>query len=125
MTSRSTHNKTTPGRATQSDPERPLLTGNIKITGHGASENGEPFVRLELKGKRLLVRVNNLLLSPNVEFARLQNHGALLLDSAARGELTRKIEAARHQPESFNVATRPGWHQGAFVFPDGVVPEGW
>jgi hypothetical protein len=103
----------------------PLLTGNIKISGHGPSESGEPFVRLDVGGKRVLVRVNNLLLSPNVEFARLQNHGARLLDRNARDELTRRIEAARREPASFNVATRPGWHQGAFVFPDAIVPKGW
>jgi hypothetical protein len=103
----------------------PLLTGNIKISGHGATESGEPFVRLDVGGKRVLVRVNNLLLSPNVEFARLQNHGARLLDSAARQELTRRIEVARREPASFNVATTLGWHGEAFVFPDGVVPAGW
>jgi hypothetical protein len=31
------------------------LTGFIQITGHGTSESGEPFVRIEIKGKRLLV----------------------------------------------------------------------
>jgi putative DNA primase/helicase len=105
----------------------PLLTVNIKITGHGASESGEPFVRLEIKGGRVLVRVNNLLGigSRNIEFARLQNHGALLLDSAARQELTRRIEVARREPASFNVATKPGCHGEVFVFPDAIVPAGW
>ena len=100
-------------------------TGNIKISGHGTSESGEPFVRLEIKGKRVLVRVNNLLLKPNVEFARLQTRGARLLDSAARGELRKRIEAALRQPRSFDVVTTLGWHEGAFVFPDGIVPAGW
>ena len=50
------------------------LTKDIIIFGHGTSESGEPFVRLEIKGKRVLVRVNNLLLSPKVEFARLQTN---------------------------------------------------
>jgi hypothetical protein len=108
----------------------PLLTGNIKIAGHGATESGEPFVRLDVAGKRVagervLVRVNNLLLSPNVEFARLQNHGALLLDSAARQELKKRIEAALRQPVSFDVVTTLGWRGEVFVFPDGVVPKGW
>ena len=105
----------------------PLFTGNIIISGHGASESGEPFVRLEIKGRRVLVRVNNLLGigSRNIEFARLQNHGARLLDSAARQELTRRIEVARREPASFNVATKPGWHGEVFVFPDAVVPAGW
>jgi hypothetical protein len=35
----------------------PLLTGNIKISEHGATESGEPFVRLDVGGKRVLVRV--------------------------------------------------------------------
>ena len=48
------------------------LTGYIQIPGHGPSESGEPFVRMEIKGKRILVRVNNLLGDRNVEFARLQ-----------------------------------------------------
>jgi hypothetical protein len=108
MTIKCSHNKTTPRRAPQSAPQRPLLTGNIKICEHGATESGEPFVRLEIEGKRVLVRVNNLLLSPNVEFARLQNHGARLLDSAARGELTRRIETALRQPVSFDVVTTLG-----------------
>jgi hypothetical protein len=109
----------------ESSRKRPLFTGNIIISGHGASESGEPFVRLEIKGKRVLVRVNNLLLSPNVEFARLQNHGARLLDSAARQELTRRIESALRQPAAFTVATTLGWHEGAFIFPDAIVPAGW
>ena len=56
-------------------------TGNIKIRGHGASESGEPFVRLEINKKRVLVRVNNLLLSPNVVFARfLAARGAIAFE---------------------------------------------
>jgi hypothetical protein len=125
MSIKSSRKKTTPGRAPQSDPQPPLFTGNIKISGHAATESGEPFVRLEVGGKRVLVRVNNLLLSPNFEFARLQNHGARLLDSAAQRELTRRIETALRQPAAFTVATTPGWHGEAFVFPDGVVPKRW
>jgi hypothetical protein len=109
----------------KSSRTRPLLTGNIKITGHGASEAGEPFVRLEIKGQRVLVRVNNLLGEKNVEFARLQNRGARLLDPKAQSELIARIEAALRQPVSFTVATTLGWHGEAFVFPDGVVPQGW
>jgi hypothetical protein len=101
------------------------LTGYIQITGHGASESGEPFVRLEIKGKRILVRVNNLLGDPNFEFARLQNHGARLLDRNARKELIARIGIALREPMSFDVATTLGWHGEAFVFPDGVVPAGW
>lgn len=103
----------------------PLLTGNIKICGHGPSESGEPFVRMEVKGKRILVRVNNLLGDRNVEFARLQKIGANLLNSGAQKELIARIEAARRAPKSFSVATTLGWHGLAFVFPDGVVPKGW
>jgi putative DNA primase/helicase len=109
----------------KSSHKSPSLIGNIKISGHGASESGEPFVRLEINKKRVLVRVNNLLLKPNVEFARLQTHGARLLDSEARGELRRSIETAQRQTASFTVATKVGWHEGAFVFPDGIVPKGW
>ncbi len=101
------------------------LTGYIQITGHGPSESGEPFVRMEIKGKRILVRVNNLLGDRNVEFARLQKIGANLLDSGAQKELIARIEAARRAPESFSVATTLGWRGLAFVFPDGVVPKGW
>ncbi len=125
MIIKSSRKKTTPGRAPKSDPQPPLFTGNIKISGHGPTESGEPFVRSEVGGKRVLVRVNNLLLSPNVEFACLQNHGARLLDSAARRELTRRIETALRQPAAFTVATTLGWHGEAFVFPDGVVPKRW
>ena len=109
----------------KSSRKSPLLTGNIKIRGHGATESGEPFVRLEIRGRRILVRVNNLLGNSNVEFARLQNHGARLLDRNAQKELVARIEAARREPESFSVATTLGWHGEAFVFPDGVVPAGW
>jgi hypothetical protein len=103
----------------------PLLTGNIKITGHGASESGEPFVRMEIKGKRVLVRVNNLLGDRNFEFVRLQRIGANLLDPRAQKELIARIETTRRERESFSVATTLGWHGEAFVFPDGVVPKGW
>jgi hypothetical protein len=101
------------------------LSGYVQITGHGSSESGEPFVRLEIKGKRILVRVNNLLGERNVEFARLQNHGARLLDRNAQNRLIERIEKARREPKSFNVATTLGWHGEVFVFPDGVVPQGW
>jgi hypothetical protein len=100
-------------------------TDYIHITGHGSSESGEPFVRMEIKGKSILVRVNNLLGARNVEFARLQKIGANLLDPGAQKELIARIEAARRAPESFSVATTLGWHGKAFVFPDGVVPKGW
>ena len=73
----------------------PLFTGNIKMRGHGASESGEPFVRLEIKGKRVLVRVNNLLGDGNFEFARLQSIGANLLDPRAQKELIARIETTR------------------------------
>jgi hypothetical protein len=96
----------------------------IQITGHGSSESGEPFVGLEIKGRRILVRVNNLLGNRNVEFARLQKIGANLLNPTAQKELIARIERARREPEAFNVATTLGWHGEAFVFPDGVVPKG-
>jgi hypothetical protein len=108
-----------------SSRKRHPLTDYIQITGHGSSESGEPFVRLEIKGKRILVRVNNLLGDRNLEFARLQKIGAKLLDPRAQKELIARIEAARRAPESFSVATTLGWHGKAFVFPDGVVPKGW
>ena len=103
----------------------PAPAKDIKVIGHGASESGEPFVRVETKGKRVLVRVNNLLGNRNVEFARLQNHGARLLDPAAQQELIKRIETALREPASFTVTTKLGWHEGAFVFPDGIVPKGW
>src|ERR1700722_13150905 len=102
-----------------------MPTRDIIVFGHGTSESGEPFVRSEIKGKRVLVRVNNLLGNRNVEFARLQNHGARLLNRAAQEKLINKIEAESRKPASFIVATKLGWHEGAFVFPDGIVPEGW
>ena len=101
------------------------FTGYIKITGHGSSESGEPFVRLEINGRRILVRVNNLLGDRNFEFARLQKIGAKLLDSSAQRRLIARIERARRESETFNVATTLGWHGEVFVFPDGVVPKGW
>jgi hypothetical protein len=101
------------------------LIGYIKITGHGSSESGEPFVRMEVKAKSTLVRVNNLLGDRNFEFARLQRIGANLLDPRAQKELIARIEAARRESESFNVATALGWYGEVFIFPDGVVPAGW
>src|SRR6516164_821234 len=101
------------------------FTGYIKITGHGSSESGEPFVRLEINGRRILVRVNNLLGDRNFEFARLQKIGVHLLDHAAQKRLIARIERARRESETFNVATTLGWHGEVFVFPDGVVPKGW
>jgi hypothetical protein len=92
---------------------------------HGTGENGEPFVRLTIKGERVLVRVNDLLANRNAQFARLQNYGARLLQSKAQNELIRRIEAESRQPFSFSVVTKLGWHQGAFIFPDGIVPKGW
>ncbi len=103
----------------------PLFTGNIKMRGHGATKSGEPFVRLEIEGKRVLARVNNLLGDRNFEFARLQRIGANLLDPIAQKELIARIETTRRERESFSVATTLGWHGEAFVFPDGVVPKGW
>ena len=103
----------------------PLFTGNIKMRGHGATKSGEPFVRLEIEGKRVLARVNNLLGDRNFEFARLQRIGANLLDPRAQKELIARIETTRRERESFSVATTLGWHGEAFVFPDGVVPKGW
>jgi hypothetical protein len=103
----------------------PPFTGYIKITGHGSSESREPFVRLEIKGRWILVRVNNLLTDRNFEFARLQKIGAHLLDHAAQKRLIARIERARREPATFNVATTLGWQGDAFVFPDGVVPKGW
>ena len=102
-----------------------MFTGNIKMRGHGATKSGEPFVRLEIEGKRVLARVNNLLGDRNFEFARLQRIGANLLDPRAQKELIARIETTRRERESFSVATTLGWHGEAFVFPDGVVPKGW
>ena len=65
----------------------------------------------------------SFLLSPNVEFARLQNHGARLLDSEARQELTGRIETALRSPVTFDVATTLGWRGEVFIFPDAVVPK--
>ena len=106
-------------------PTTKAVTKEIIVRGHGTSESGEPFVRLEIEGKRVLVRVNHLLVNRNAEFARLQNHGARLLQKAAQEALTTGIDAELRKPASFTVATTLGWHGEVFVFPDTIVPKGW
>jgi hypothetical protein len=58
------------------------LTNSIQFTGHSSNESGEPFLRLEIKGKRILVRVNSL----------LGDRSAPLLNPTAQKELIARIE---------------------------------
>jgi hypothetical protein len=74
------------------------LTNYIQITGHSSSESGEPFLRLEIKRKRILVRVNSL----------LGDRGAPLLDLTAQKEQIARIERWERYLRPVAHMTSPG-----------------
>jgi uncharacterized protein (DUF927 family) len=117
----------TPISASASRYRRESHEKHVKITGHGAAEDGEPFVEVSIDESPILIKVNNLLdtRSRNTEFARLQNRGAVLLKKTRRDDLINDIVLELSKKPSFSVATNTGWYDGLFVFPDAVVPRNW
>ena len=124
------------GTTPMSTTEKPSSPkGYVKAIGAGSAKAGGRFVRVRVNGEKLLIPANDLLGSMTPVFARLQNHGASLIETKDQKDLHARIKAALQKEDAFPVATRTGWFwqedaQGkklppVFVLPHRVIPEKW
>jgi hypothetical protein len=105
----------------------------INFVGCGANEAGDRFLRVSVRGKRILLKFANLR-QPQLreyELLRLERLGIPIAQHALVNELVRRAEKEARKEPSFHVATRIGWTikvvEGkkvhVFVLPKRTVPE--
>ena len=98
------------------------LTKHIKILGHGASPDGERFLKLRIRSEqgnvRPLIRLDDL---TEGSVTGLNRHGAHLISPRAKHEFINRVQAEGAKKGTFVVATQLGHHDGAFVLPSGLV----
>ena len=100
---------------------RSSLTGHIAIGAKGRSNEGHYFLRLLIREageepRRETMSVDAFTLRPKETAASLK---LSLVASAALTEFQNRVhKASQEKAASFDVATRPGWHDGLFVLPN-------
>jgi putative DNA primase/helicase len=98
-------------------------TRRVLIVDEGLDEWGNRYVKLQVKGSDRDVppfKVADLVRDPTQLFAALANAGWNGFTSKARNELLKKLEERKPKAPTFNVATRLGWNDEAFVLPDRI-----
>jgi putative DNA primase/helicase len=103
-------------------------TSNIEIGEYGISGDGQQFVRVVIrapqnKKKVALLPLNDIGAHNAAIFADLNRKGAHLITPAARNEFLNRIQAKGYAEPAFEVVTKIGWHNGAFVLPRRVFSE--
>ena len=100
------------------------LTKHIAIGAKGHSDEGRDFLRLSIsetgeEPRRETMSVDEFTLKPK------ETATALKLSPVASAALTefkmRVHRASQERAAIFDVATRPGWHDGLFVFPNQTI----
>jgi hypothetical protein len=107
--------------------------GYVEVVGAGSAPSGARFVKTAVNGKELIIPANDLLGSMIIVHGRLQNLGAVLVESKDQKDLETRIKTALQAPDTFSVATRLGWFRpkdahgknmpAVFVLPHGTIPD--
>ena len=111
-------------RRARAERQKHPHTHNIRFPGVGESEERERFLKVAVGERTKLLNVDNLADPRTGELKILTRLGEPLIKPAARREfLDRAHDAARAKP-TFSVVTKTGWHEGNFVLPEGLAPQG-
>jgi putative DNA primase/helicase len=106
---------------TKPTKERPAPLSLITIVGEGFDEWGQRYFKLRVEGSSVdlppysMDRINK---DPNTLYTDLSNAGANVFTTKAKGQLLEMLQNKTAESPSFRVATHPGWHGSALVFPD-------
>jgi len=101
----------------------PPHTWRIEFLGVGEDEVGERFLKVKVRDKAALLKVDGLRGANPAELTILTRLGEPLLTQPAIKEfIGRAQEQAREDP-SFEVATKIGLRDDVFVLPDGLCPR--
>jgi putative DNA primase/helicase len=96
----------------------------IIIKGEGRDEWGNRYFKLAVKGSELDLppfSMHQISSDPDALYKALSNAGLNIFTRKAKNAVLELLQAQRHTPSTFKVATRLGWNSGAVVRPDEIV----
>jgi hypothetical protein len=99
-------------------------THRIKFLGVGVSLEEERFLKVAVGSKTALLNVDNIAAPNSGELKILTRLGEPLIKSQARSEFLARAHDAARAELTLKVATKTGWFDGEFVFPEGLAPKG-